>query len=192
MSAASGVGSTVVVVGSNRLLIVPLGVVAGHSIGYHVAHSDPLERAASLGSSHAYLGPVAVLSIVAATAAIAWVATDAVRRRDRIPTAFALVRWQTAAFFAVEVVERFDHQNPVAATAGERAVWVGLAVQVFLAHLATWLLRATKHLVEALVDSVPLRSTRRRVFSPLWAERLSARDVASVSLGRAPPSVARA
>ena len=171
----------------NRLLIVPVGVIAGHSIGYQVAHPGAIERAASLGSSHGYLGPAAVVSIIAAAIGVAWAALDAVRQRDRVPTAFVLARWQAAAFLAVEVVERFDQHNPIAAAAGERAVWVGLAVQALLAFVATRLLHTTRRLVEALTPATPSRGPRPPVPATPVVERGAAPHVQGASLGRAPP-----
>ena len=171
----------------HRLLIVPVGVIAGHSIGYHLAHPDAIERASSLGSSHGYLGPAAVVSIVAATIGVAWVALDAVRQRDRVPSAFVLARWQAAAFLTVEVVERLDHHNPIAATAGERAVWVGLAVQALLAVVATRALHATRRLVEALTPPASSRRPRPLVPATPVVERGATPHVQGASLGRAPP-----
>lgn len=172
----------------NRLLVVPIGVIAGHGIGYRVAHPGTLDRAASLGSSHDYLGPAALVSVVAAVIGVAWVAFDALRSRDRIPTTFVLARWQAAAFLILEVGERIGtHDSPVAAAASERAVWVGLAVQVLLAYGATRILRTTKVVVEAIVGAERSRSRRLPVRPPRRLESFPALRLATMTLGRAPP-----
>ena len=99
-----------------------------------------------------------------------------------------MARWQAAAFLTLEVAERIGtHENPVAAAAGERAVWVGLAVQVLLAYGATRILRTTKAVVEAIVAAEGSPSRRRPVRQPRRVELFPALHLETMTLGRAPP-----
>lgn len=134
----------------NRLLIVPLGVVAGHVLGYLVAHPEPLARAEVLGSAHDYLGPAWILSWSAAAAAIGAVAWDAVRNRAvPLPSPAVLFRLQASLFLALEVMERAPLPNPVAAALEEPAVWIGFALQLLLAVVAHRLLSSAAETVRA-------------------------------------------
>ena len=107
--------------------LAPLGTVAGHVAGYAVAGEH-----AAFDGSHAHLRPTTWLTVVAACAALAWVATGRAGAGAR-PRLGRLAAAQIAAFVAVEAVEHLVAGGGVDALLHEPAVRWGLAAQVAVA-----------------------------------------------------------
>jgi hypothetical protein len=139
------------------LLIGPLafaGAVAGHALGYTVAHPDAHERAAVLLSTGH--GSFAGLVTAAALAGAVVLLALTVRGLRRRPVGFGwlagrLVPLQLAIFTFLELAERgFDP----ARAAEDPAVLLGLVVQVVVGLGATLLARG----VESVARSIQSRS----------------------------------
>ena len=167
------------------LLVVPLGVLAGHAIGYWLAHPVELERATALGDAHGYFGAATSASLVLAALAMGLAGLEGWRGHRSGHGAARLLRTQALVFVAVELMERADAANPLVALAQERAVWIGLAVQGLVALGAAFLLRSSGAVAERLRRHRAVRSTAETWDAPASTPITKSALVASV--GRGPP-----
>jgi hypothetical protein len=180
------------------LLTTPLlvaGILAGHSLGYRWAVSDPQARAHVLEESgHAYfsyLPLVLAIGLTMAAAALAGRVRSAARgRRTDTSPPWLVALLPPVAFLAQEVIERLLHTGHLHAGAVfEPAVLIGLALQLPIAVIAlglAWLLAEGADAVgRALGDDPPARVAAlflgapadpvlvpvRRVVARGWSER---------------------
>ena len=118
-------------------LAAPLGVVAGHTLGYQAA--DPHAHVVS----HSYLGAVAAIAAPLAVAALAWAALSETRLgpRPAVPTG-SLVAAQWALFVGQEMAEHALAGHGPAEALRSPAVWLGLVAQALVALAVALLLRA--------------------------------------------------
>lgn len=144
-------------------LLVPFGVVASHTLSYLLAHPGGADRARALGSMHTHLAPLTLLG-AAATLAALLTAGDAGYRGIRLRvTVGRIAALQAAAFAAMEVGERVADGGGLSGALHEPAVWIGLVVQLGVAWLARWLLRAG----ELVGATLAARRTRRPRRAPV-------------------------
>lgn len=167
------------------LLVVPFGVVAGHLVGYRLAHPDGIERRAVLGPTHDYLSVSTWATVGLAVAALGWAAVEGARGHQAGFTAGTFLRAQSLAFVALEVLERVGSADPIGDTLREPAVMIGLALQVLLAVGAAALLRVSATLGARLVAAS--RPTDGEA-DPRAAVGVQVRSAASTTaVGRGPP-----
>ncbi|WP_420451825.1 hypothetical protein [Ilumatobacter sp.] len=119
------------------------GVLVAHEVGYLVGDGASV--------SHAYLGVVGPL-VVLATCAAAWCAAVRVLRHDprRLPSLSTLALLQMSAFVSMEAGERLVAGSVDPSVSGP--VVAGLLLQPLVAAIALQLLRVGRSLVEAWRD----------------------------------------
>jgi hypothetical protein len=157
------------------------GLVVGHALGYLLAEPDPALRDAHLAATgHGGFGLLAGCGLLAAVLAAAWSAARASAGTPaRLPGTPALATVQVAAFAAIEVVERGFSPS---AAASDRAVWIGLALQVLVALAVSAFLRRAVRTARSLArGALPLRPPR--------AGALPARPLPTPPLRRPRPAV---
>lgn len=165
--------------------MVPLGVLAGHVLGYWLAHPVTLDRATALGDAHGYFGAATVAGLALAALAVGFAGVEGWRGHRSGHDAARLLRVQAMVFVAVELVERADSANPLAAVAQERGAWIGLAVQGLVALGAAYLLRASAAVAASLRVRSDLRSDAVR-WRP-WTALETGKRAPIALTGRAPP-----
>jgi hypothetical protein len=129
--------------------LVVVGAWLGHELGYLIAHSDPILRAASLGG-HGYLDMARAL--LAPLGALALARLAVVKSREAnlrsLPKPLRLASMQVAVFLAVEVLERIPHGH-IGEIAHEPAIVIGAALMLPISAAMAWAVRATAALVSA-------------------------------------------
>lgn len=147
------------------LLLVPVGFVAGHELGYSGAAALGSPAVASAG--HGYL---LTLLLVGAPFAFAALARNLLAGfREELPA----VRWRTLAagqvvtFAAVELVEHLHAGLSPIEAAMQPAVVLGLIAQLVVAALVVAILR-TSHQAAAAVAASRRRRTVLPVAPPTW------------------------
>jgi hypothetical protein len=147
------------------LLLVPVGFVAGHELGYSGAAA--LGSPAVAASGHGYL---LTLVLVGAPFAFAAVARNLLAGfRDELPP----VKWRTLAtaqvalYSAVELVEHVAAGLSPWEAAMQPAVVLGLAAQVVVATVVVAILR-TSHRAAAAVAASRCRRTLIHAAQPAW------------------------
>lgn len=164
-------------------LLVPVGVVASHLLGYLVAHPDPRDRAVALGASHGHLPVLGLLSAAAAVAALG-MGGAAGRRGERLVVRIpALAAAQAAVFVAMEVAEHVAHGDAVSSAVTAPSLWWGLAVQLVVAAVSVALLRLS-HAVGAAVG----RDRRRRCAGRVRVVALAAGNAPAIAARYSPLS----
>jgi hypothetical protein len=144
------------------------GIVLAHAVGYALAFPDGGLRASVLrATGHGYWPVAVALAALAAGGAVVLAVGAGVRRTwaQLLPRPLALAAFQVVGFLAVETSERIAAGIPLSALLHERAVLVGVVVQVLVALAAYFALRATANLAERLA---PRRRPWPRV-SGVWA-----------------------
>jgi len=181
------------VIGRRRVvaaLLVPLGVVASHTIAYLLAHPEAGDRARALGSVHGHLVPLALVGAASVVVA-ALAAGDAGYRGRRLPvTAGQLAACQVLVFAAMELGERVADGAGVSAALREPAVWIGLVVQVAVALVARSLVRVSERLGARLAArrARPARREAGIVWPALPAGAVPASRITPMSR-RGPPAL---
>ncbi len=173
------------------------GLLGAHALDYQILASNELVRTRLLVSSgHVWLGRAPKFAVVAlGIAAIAAFATGFAdhRRTRRCRTWLLLSLVQGGAFVALEAGER------LAANAGSsrvlQATTIGVALQFITAAVAAMLIQLLHSAGAAVARSLRgARAVERlvRVRATVWrASRALAHYSGSLSLGRAPPVLAR-
>ena len=157
-------------------IAVPLaviGVLAGHSAGYHVAVPDPHERAHVLAASgHGYLEYATLaVALCAALAGLAFVAailaavrgreTRGGRRQIALVAAFAPV-----AFVLQELIERYAHDGRMHwGVVASGPFLLGLATQIPFALLAAAIAAALGATAQRIAAAVAARLPRPRLIA---------------------------
>ncbi len=119
-----------------RLLLVPAGMLAAHAAGWWVA--DPGGRAAP---SHGHLPLVATLAVPLGLAGLLLAVLGGYRGR-RVPARLiTMAAGQAACFVVMEAAETASSGAGVAALLGQRALWLGLVLQLVAALAVRALLR---------------------------------------------------
>ncbi len=145
------------------LLLVPLGVVAGHQAVYAVVHTHTAGGAPE--HPHGHLGLLTALALPLAVAGARWLALRT--NRDLILPALAtLAGAQVLAFVGMETIERLTVGGDVAALTRSPLLWVGVTVQIGTAlvvgltlrgagRAATVLLRRATTVMASIPPAVP-------------------------------------
>lgn len=169
------------------VLLAPLGVVAGHTLGYLLAHPDRAERAHAL-TGHGWLPTLAVLGAAPALASLTGAAASGVRGRRRAFSVLGLAALQVGLFVGIELLEHALSGAGALAALREPGLWLGLPAQLLFAVLGLGLLRTGAALGAALART---RRTGPRGRAPLAATRPGMRIPAIVPIGsisrRGPP-----
>jgi hypothetical protein len=182
--------------GAAALLVALGGVLAGHALTYRLVAPAAHARETLLASSgHAYLAYANDVALILALSAIATMFLGRLlRRADGLPDRNALMLrlavFQTAAFAAMEGLERVTAGDPLSGLLHHGLLPVGLAAQVVLAlaiaHVIRWLLRAADTLAERLAQPRLVRSDAFPVAAPARVDRI--RSIARSAVGlRGPP-----
>jgi hypothetical protein len=178
-------------------LLVPAGVLFGHSLTYLLAIPDPVRRAAILADTgHEWWAPTVLVGPVLAVGGILWVLAGRLRYQagsDRWGREMAcwlaprLAACQLVLFAAVEVTERLVTGHPVGGLIHHEIVEHGFLAQVVVALALTmvcWCLALTVELACAAIGR-PWAPPARRV-------RLIRREFASPGCNPHCPLTARA
>ncbi len=110
------------------LLLVPIGMVAGHQVAYAALHAR-VSSGVAVGHAHGHLEPLTALALPVAMAGAWWLACRTTRDQLRA-TLVTLAGAQVLAFAAMETAEGLAAGGDVAGLARSPLLWVGLAVQV--------------------------------------------------------------
>jgi len=153
---------------------IPAGVLAGHAIGYLIAFRNPQRRADILAATgHGYLGHAALIAIVAAAIAVSTSVARGVRETKATrwwDAALRIAVLQTAAFVAVEVLERIAAGvQPFSGMA--RVLVVGTVVQALMGAIVACVLLAFERAGRTIAMVVraevrPASVTPQVVFEP--------------------------
>jgi hypothetical protein len=177
------------------------GLLAGHSVGYRLAYSDPHTRADALGHSghsyFAYLPFALAISVAALLAGLVLHAISAFRGEPRRPAASpVIVLLPPVAFVAQEVTERLVHTGQIPWTVVvQPAFLIGLALQLpftLAALLLAWALDFAARAVGGALASSPRLTVEVEVPIPVLAT--AGPRVAGLARGyaeRAPPLLRR-
>jgi hypothetical protein len=187
----------------STLPLVIAGELGGHWLAYRLAVPDAPARAgvlAATGHSDRYLAsldPVAGLCLLVVAIALGWrVAASADGIWGRLTPSWWFAALPPVGFLLQEYAERLAHSGRVEWTAAaERAVLVGVALQVPCGFLCVLLVRVLLRLADALGRELarlaPPRSRRVRVAARRAASLVQPPGV--LALGgvgeRAPPSL---
>ena len=177
------------------------GLMAGHSVGYRLAYSDPHARADALGhSGHSYFAYLPFALAICAGVLLAGLtlhAISAFRGEPRRPAASSvIVLLPPVAFVAQEVTERLVHTGQIPWTVVlQPAFLIGLALQLpfaLAALLLAWALDFAARAVGGALASLPRLTFEVEVPRPVL---VTARPrVAGLARGyaeRAPPLLRR-
>jgi hypothetical protein len=186
------------------LSVAPLmlaGMLAGHTLGYQLAISDPHTRADALAhSGHDYFSYVPfALSVCLGVllVGLALQAMSAFRGEPHRPaTSPVIVLLPPAAFVAQELIERLLHTGHVPwATVIEPAFLIGLALQLpfaLAALLLAWAFDSAAHAIGDALATLPRPAFQ--VLVPVPVRVLGAPRVCGLARGygeRAPPFLRR-
>lgn len=168
------------------LALVPLGTLAGHVVGYGIAGEET-----GLHGRHSHLQPVAWLTILAALAALGWVAA-AKRPMPRRPPLASLAVAQAVVFFGLEATEQLAGGHGLRHLLAQPALRWGLLAQVATAAIlvaAAVSARASGVRVRALLAARARRSPCSTVTSPTAGPATVVRSLtpASSASERGPP-----
>jgi hypothetical protein len=140
------------------------GLLAGHSVGYRLAYSDPHARADALGhSGHSYFSYLPFALAICAGVLLAGLALHAIsafRGEPHRPAASpVIVLLPPVAFVAQEVTERLVHTGQIPwSIVLQPAFLIGLALQLPLALAAlllAWALDFAARAVGGALASMP-------------------------------------
>jgi hypothetical protein len=132
------------------LLLALPGALMAHSIAYLWTHPDSITL--NVGRSHGYLPVTGPLVGLAGVVVLVWLAVAGVRAAgsDTRPGILRLAAVQALVFSVQEAIEFLAGGVSLAELLGEPAVFLGLALQVPVAALLVWLVKAGSVLVEFL------------------------------------------
>lgn len=177
------------------------GLLAGHSVGYRLAYSDPHARADALGhSGHSYFTylPFALaISVAVLLAGLVLHAISAFRGEPRRPAASpVIVLLPPVAFVAQEVTERLLHTGQIPWTVVvQPAFLIGLALQLpfaLAALLLAWALDFAARAVGGALAAMPRLTFEVEVPVPVPATvRPRVAGLARGYAERAPPLLRR-
>lgn len=145
------------------LLLLPVGLAAGHLLGYAAAQAQG--HAPSLTDGHDYVGILLLLAVPLSLLAMARVAVSGVRQ-ERSPVGFtALALQQVAAYVAIEVLEHAAAGiSPLTSLREATLVW-GIVAQLVVAAVVAFLVRAVRTAARRLsIDRDPMGHGHR----PTW------------------------
>lgn len=168
-------------------MLVPVGVLASHGIGYLMAHPEAAERHQAL-EHHSHLPLLGVAAIPAAAAALVWAVMAGRHGRRPDLRLLPVVASQSVAFVVLELVEHAAAQTGVGGALAEPGLWCGLLAQVLVAWGAIGLCRVGARIGAALGRRTQLVIAGRPPLAPLptsrWDQR---RPLASPASRRGPP-----
>jgi hypothetical protein len=181
------------------LPLLVVGELGGHWLAYRLADSDPHARAellAQTGHGQRYLAllpPVVSVCLLLAALVFARSAVAGARPRRRLP-AWVVVMAPAVGFVAQEFIERVAHTGRLDWTVAlERAVVIGIALQIPCGVLCLWLVRALLRVADSVgsvLAGLGASRARRVVPTARWAAlvlAVPAVAVAGNAAGRAPP-----
>lgn len=118
-------------------MLATAGVAVGHMVGYVIAHPAGNGRAAALGGGHGYLPITATFVVPVGVVAALWWAVRTARDLGIVGTLDwrRLAAAQVALFTLQEVGERLVGVEGLEAVIAERAVGIGLLMQVVVAFV---------------------------------------------------------
>lgn len=169
-------------------LLLPLGVVASHSLGYLAAGSDPYATEHAFGLLH---GDVFNLGALAAAALLLVLLVERSGRRHdrRLALHFAaLTVGQCGVYALMEVSERSSHGVSFADALLEGGLRWGLAIQLVVGLCAWLLVRVTRAVVRALREPAVVVPPAPRYRFARPAPRVWASLGWSPCTGRGPPA----
>lgn len=172
------------------LLLVPLGVVAGHQVVYAALHSHAWGMAH--GHAHGHLALLTTLAFPLAVTGAAWLARRA--NRDLILPALAtLAGVQGLAFVGMEAAERLTGGGDLAALARSPLLWAGVAAQIATALAFGLTLRGAARMATVLLRRTTTSMVRCSPVAPVHRPtgRLAPRPLAVTRwlLRRGPPAL---
>ena len=170
------------------------GLLLGHWLTYLVDVPSPAREHVLAASGHGYMATAAQLASVLAAICVATLFLSRLTRREPsvafASTARRLAAVQTAAFVAMEVLER------IGAGAGMHDLAsilpIGVGAQMLVALAGAWLLRRVVRAADAaanLAGSVGVIAARATSSLPMLPAVAPARRAAGSVCSRAPPSV---
>lgn len=151
-------------------LLASAGVAVGHVVAYALAHPTASGRAAALGG-HGYFSPLATLVVpVGLIVALGFAISTARSLGLRGALSWrSLALVQVVLFVVQEVGERSVAGDGLGAAGAERAVWIGLIVQVVLAFLIVRAVDTVARLVRRCRGAARRTAAivRRRLVAPV-------------------------
>lgn len=140
------------------------GLVAGHGIGYLLAYPGDGERATRLADTgHGSFGLLTLLALAMVPAILGGLAVRALRDRSDGWLRGVWPRLAVAQSLGFLLLEWAERGFSLPATAADRAVWLGLAVQVVVAAASAVLLRGLVRTVRAVAARIGRHRWSRRV-----------------------------
>ncbi len=172
-------------------MLATAGVAVGHMAGYVIAHPTGNGRAAALGDGHGYLPVAATFVVPVAVVAALWWAVRTARELGIVGTLDwrRLAAAQIALFTLQEVGERLVGGEGLEAVITERALGIGLLMQVVVAFIVVRGLSVVRCVVRGIAQGLEVIDVLGDALTWVAPATSVATPWATVAVGlRAPPS----